>query len=146
MTTPSNALIEVLRRNNLSVTKARQRVFRVLEQSEPLTMHELVVATPDVDRASVYRAITLFEKIGIAQRLNIGWKYKIELTNTYQQHHHHITCINCGISTPFHEDSNLEKTLHTIANDHQFIMQNHQIELQGICKTCAEIIKTPVND
>jgi Fur family transcriptional regulator, ferric uptake regulator len=128
--------IDTLRDHGYSITKARKEVFAVLEKSEPLTMHELVRQLPNIDRASVYRVVALFEKLGIVHRLHIGWKYKIELTNNYQPHHHHITCVTCGKSQPFHEDSHLENSLQTTAKSEGFILKNHLIELQGICTDC----------
>lgn len=129
-----------LKESGYSITKPRLAVFEVLEQSEPLTMHELVAQVPNIDRASIYRVIALFEKLGIVHRLHIGWKYKIELTNAYQAHHHHITCLSCGKSEPFHEDESLEQALQLIADKHQYTLQNHLIELQGLCEVCG--IKT----
>lgn len=44
-------------------------------------MYELYdLAKGHLDRASLYRIITVFERIGIVRRINIGWKYKIELS------------------------------------------------------------------
>ena len=119
-----------------SITKPRLAVFEVLEKSEPLTMHELVGHLPHIDRASIYRVVALFEKLGVVHRLHIGWKYKIELTNAFQAHHHHITCLTCGTSEPFHEDESLEQALLLIAEKQNFSLQNHLIELQGLCQTC----------
>lgn len=132
-------ITSVLQQAGYSATATRKAVFAVLESSEPLSMHELIDKAVGIDRASVYRTIDLFEKLGIVHRLNIGWKYKIELTNQYQPHHHHITCLTCGTSQPFHEDSPLENSLHTIADSHGFKLHNHLIELQGTCKNCQKI-------
>lgn len=125
-----------LKASGYSATSARKAVFNVLENAEPLTMHELIALAPDIDRASVYRTIELFEKLGIVHRLHIGWKYKIELTNEYQPHHHHITCLKCGKSQPFLENVSLENNLHAIAAENGFALKNHLIELQGLCQNC----------
>lgn len=130
-------IVSILQRAGYSATKARKAVFAILETSEPLTMHELIVRAKDIDRASVYRTIELFEKLGIAHRLHIGWKYKIELTNEYQPHHHHITCLKCGKSQSFLENVSLENNLHNISEEHGFTLKNHLIELQGLCNNCT---------
>src|SRR2546421_5552224 len=101
-------------------------------------MRELVAAcNGQVDRASIYRTIALFERLGIVQRLQIGWKYKLELSDAFHHHHHHLTCSNCGKVIPFEEDTALEKRLHVLANSKNFTMQGHQLEIQGLCQNCA---------
>src|SRR5579859_5743980 len=88
-----------------SLTRPRRIVFMALQKSEPKTMQQLVSACAgQVDRASVYRSVTLFEKLGIVQRLQIGWKYKLELSDAFQRHHHHLTCLKCGQSIAFDGD------------------------------------------
>jgi len=100
-------------------------------------MREVVTACQDqVDRASVYRTIALFERIGVVQRLQIGWKYKLELSDAFHHHHHHLTCRQCGRTSPLPEDEQLEKRLKALASGQNFVMQGHQLEIQGLCQTC----------
>ena len=100
-------------------------------------MHELVEACQGkVDRASVYRTIAMYEQLGIVQRLQIGWKYKLELSDTFNHHHHHLTCSRCGITIPLPEDQQLENRLRQLARDLHFNPQDHQIEIRGLCKAC----------
>ena len=129
---------ENLRNNNMSVTAARTLVFEALEQHGPLTMNELSnLLSSKVNRASVYRTIDLFEKLQIVQRLTFGWKYKIELSNQFQEHHHHLSCLHCGALVSFHEQPLLEEQITTIALQYGFTLMGHQIELQGYCKNCS---------
>ncbi|HSX00165.1 MAG TPA: Fur family transcriptional regulator [Patescibacteria group bacterium] len=125
----------LLKANGQSVTRARLSVFGALLGQEPLAMHELVTRVEQVDRASVYRAIDLFEHLGIVQRLNTGWKYKLELTDKFAEHHHHLTCTDCGRTIPMNEVE-LEDLITKLAVAHQFKPLAHQIELQGICAQC----------
>ncbi len=120
-----------------SLTRSRQLVFGALQDSEPQTMAELVAACGDqLDRATVYRTVDLFEKLGIVQRLSIGWKYKLELTDSFSHHHHHLTCMNCGRVIPLPEDETLENRLNQLAKLLKFVPKNHQIEVRGLCQDC----------
>jgi len=101
-------------------------------------MREVVARCPDIDRASVYRTISLFERLGVVLRLQVGWKYRLELSDIFHDHHHHATCLHCGRTTPLHEDPSLEKLLQTIARAHQFDLERHQLELQGMCARCQK--------
>jgi len=101
--------------NQQSLTKPRQRVFNALQHHTSLTMPELTDACQDVDRASVYRTVTLFEKLGIVIRIPTGWKYRLELGEAFHEHHHHATCDRCGASIALPEDATLEQQRHALA-------------------------------
>jgi len=124
-----------------SLTEPRRIIFTALLYQEPQTMSQLVAACRgQVDRASVYRTIALFEKLGIVQRLQIGWKYKLELSDAFHRHHHHLTCLKCGQVIPFDGDQALERKLQTIAEAKSFKIQAHQLEIQGLCQACQRKI------
>jgi len=135
VSSPKESFVQLLKAHCQSITTARQRVFEALVGQEPLSMHELVGRVNQVDRASVYRAITLFERLGIVQRLNTGWKYKIELTDRFNEHHHHLTCASCGKTITMNE-SELETLVSKLARQHGFTPTAHQIEIQGQCQNC----------
>jgi len=138
MNETTTALYRALQQERLSVTTARLVVFQALQDSEPQTMLELITRCKDiVDRASVYRSITLFERLGIVQRLHIGWKYRLELSNAFQHHHHHLTCLRCGTITDLPEDALLEEQLVRLAKRHDFDAQDHQLEIRGLCAPCG---------
>jgi Fur family transcriptional regulator, ferric uptake regulator len=128
---------ELLKTSGNSVTEARTKVFTTLLGKEPLSMGELVGQVKGVDRASVYRAIDLFERLGIVQRLYTGWKYKLELTDKFAEHHHHLTCIHCGRTIPMNE-AELESVIERLSATHDFVPAAHQIEIQGACKACRD--------
>lgn len=138
MDTAQIQLSQHLKQHGFSLTKARESVFKALQDKEPQTMQQLITDCSGIDRASVYRAIVLFEKLGIIQRLQIGWKYKLELTGAFSHHHHHLTCLKCGQVIPFDEDQELENSLQQVAKSKNFIMQGHQLEIQGRCQTCLK--------
>ena len=133
-----NTLESLLKQNGYSMTKQRSIIFNMLVGQEPLTMNELIKMVKDkVDKVSVYRIISVFEQIGITQRLNIGWKYKIELTDKFAEHHHHLICLNCKKVIPINENS-LEKFIEQIATQNKFSAQTHQVEVQGYCTQCQD--------
>jgi Fur family ferric uptake transcriptional regulator len=101
-------------------------------------MQQVVTRSAGVDRASVYRTIALFERIGIVQRLQTGWKYRLELSDSFHEHHHHATCIECGCTISLHEDAKLEQFLAELAQKYHFKLSAHQLELQGLCQNCQK--------
>ncbi|HUD10669.1 MAG TPA: transcriptional repressor [Candidatus Saccharimonadales bacterium] len=136
MNEPDSQLQEALHSSGYSLTTARRAVFTALRGNDPQTMRELVIRCPDIDRASVYRTVALFENFGIVQRLQIGWKYKLELSDQYAPHHHHASCQNCSKIIALPEDTVLEKRLLELAKAHNFQPQDHQLEIRGLCASC----------
>lgn len=138
MTEANELLAKTLKQHGYSVTTVRKAVFSTLDKKEPQTMNKIVRALPIVDRASVYRTIALFEKLGIVQRLQMGWKYKLELSDIFSYHHHHLTCRECGTIVSLREDRTLEATLQSLAAEYGYSNLSHQFEVTGMCKSCQK--------
>jgi Fur family ferric uptake transcriptional regulator len=90
----------------------------------------------NADRASVYRTVSVFERLGVVHRLNMGWKYKLELNDGFMHHHHHMTCISCGIVIPLEENHELEERILELPRVQNFLATDHQLEIRGICSSC----------
>src|ERR1035438_4268926 len=116
MDTQVSLLSKKLKDKGYSITKPRLITFEALDNSkQPLTMQDLIRRTnKKIDRASVYRTIDVFEEAGVTQRIYSGWKYKLELSDIFQEHHHHFTCTNCGQVIPIHNQL-LEKMIENLS-------------------------------
>ena len=128
----------LLKKSRHSLTSERKKLFNLLKkQASPISMNELVEqAEPDIDRSTVYRTIDLFEKLSITQRVYSGWKYRIELSDLFSDHHHHITCTECGKVSTFYEPEELDTMLDDIGATNGFAIKSHSLELQGLCANC----------
>ena len=125
-----------LRANHYKITPPRSQVFTVLQKFAPLTPKEVADGlSARVDRASTYRTISLFEKLGIIHHLVLGGRRVIELTDNFSRHHHHLTCTRCGAIQSVH-DEHLEQQLHNMIDSYGFEARSHTIEVSGICHTC----------
>jgi Fur family ferric uptake transcriptional regulator len=134
----------VLKQHDYSVTYPRKVVFdTLLSTEEPVNMSKLVrMVSEKIDRATVYRTIDVFEKTGIVNRIQTGWKYKLELSDKFLSHHHHLTCTKCGNTESFHETKILINELNKLASKNNFRLQSHMLELNGICSNCLNGIST----
>lgn len=127
----------LLKKNGSSLTKPRKLVFDLLLNQEPQTMQVLAKrADGEIDRATIYRTIELFERLGIVHRLNIGWKYKIELSDVFLGHHHHFYCTNCHRTYSLAPSSMLETMIDSVAAKEGFAPRGHQLEITGLCQNC----------
>lgn len=129
-------LEKILRDNGASVTTPRLAVLEHMLGREPVTVGALTKSLgATIDRASVYRTVNLFQQLGIVQRLNIGLKYKLELSDVFAEHHHHFTCTHCGKVTAISERA-LERFVDRLSEHYGFLANEHQFEVQGYCKAC----------
>lgn len=133
-------LKQILAEHNQHITKAREATFRLLIHPEPQTMKELLErAGETVDRVSVYRNIELFEKLGIVQRLHIGWKYKLELSEQFLAHHHHLSCLQCGQTIDIEDERHIDEFITEVSKTYGFVPRRHQFEIDGYCSKCQSV-------
>jgi Fur family transcriptional regulator, ferric uptake regulator len=143
MTQESLQLLQkVLKSKGYSMTEPRRVVCNLLWGEEPLSMHELSELSKSlIDRASLYRTVGLFERLGLVQRIYIGWKYKVELSDIFTHHHHHISCLNCGKIVAITEEDEIESLIENLAKRHGFIAASHQLEVRGYCSDCSKLAR-----
>lgn len=128
-----------LKQRNIPLTIARKLVFNSLSIAGPVNMNQLMSSLNEqVDRATVYRTIKLFEQIGIVNRITIGFKYKLELSEQFSPHHHHLYCLNCHKIIDIDLLGDLEKDIGSIANSYEFEIKDHQLEINGYCRDCIK--------
>jgi Fur family ferric uptake transcriptional regulator len=134
-----DSLKSLLKNGDASLTKPRKAVFDLLLNQGPQSMQVLVSrAEGKVDRATIYRTIDLFERLGIVHRINLGWKYKIELTDLFTGHHHHMYCSNCGRMYDLPDNPMLETMIDTVAAKSGFAPRGHMLEIYGLCANCSK--------
>lgn len=132
----STALNKLLKSSGLSTTAPRKLIFTYLQTHDNVTASELISRHSEkMDQASVYRVLNVFRKLGIIQDTVVAGQKTIELSDTYKEHHHHMSCLGCGGATCI-IDEELEKRLDVLAAQHGFTPTSHQLGISGYCKDC----------
>ena len=132
---------QMLIENHSHITKAREATFKLLISPEPQTISEILAKAKGlVDRVSVYRNIELFEKLGIVHRIYVGWKYKLELSDQFIAHHHHLSCLSCGKIIDIEDEKHIDDFIREVASESGFLPRRHQFEVDGYCKDCRSDI------
>lgn len=126
----------VLKNHGFSATKTRLAAFTAIVQNQPVTMQQLITHLPSMDRATVYRTVDLFVDLGIAKKVSTGFKYRIELSDSLQEHHHHLTCLRCGSVTDVHTPE-IEQAIDQTASLNGFRPVRHDLEITGYCANCS---------
>lgn len=125
----------LLKTQGFSATKTRMSVLGALLRLQPATMRQLISALPNVDRATVYRTIDLFVDLSIAKKVYTGFKYRVELGDDFQEHHHHLTCLRCGTVIDVHTPE-IEYAIEQTAAQNGFRPIRHDLEIVGYCANC----------
>jgi Fur family transcriptional regulator, ferric uptake regulator len=129
---------ELLRERGKSVTKPRSLLFEYLLKSGPVPVSQFMRDNQKVaDRASLYRALTMFHELGVIEDRIIRSQRMIELTDLYDAHHHHLTCNNCGKSVAI-TMPDIEQDLIELCRSYGFETNGHIIEASGLCADCRE--------
>ncbi len=88
-----------------------------------------------LSRASVYRNISVLTDAGvITESIRKDGRAVYEL-NEDREHHDHLICLKCGRILEF-TDNTIEKHQEMIAKKFGFVMQQHRLEIKGICSDC----------
>ncbi len=125
----------LLKQQGFSATKTRMAVLRALLSTQPASLNQLITALPEVDRATVYRTVDLFIDLGIAKKAFTGFKYRIELGDSFQEHHHHLSCLKCGTIIDVHTPE-IEYAIEHIAANNGFRPIRHELDISGYCANC----------
>jgi len=133
----------LLKNNNLKFTIQREVILETLydsvEHLTPESLHHLIQEKyPDLKTgiATVYRTLSLLEESDIVTSLSFGAQgKKYELGA--KEHHDHLICTECGDITEF-VDEEIENRQHKIAEQLEFKMQDHSMQIYGICKQCQK--------
>jgi Fe2+ or Zn2+ uptake regulation protein len=128
----------ILKSSGYFVTRPRMSLFAALQNNPALSMKELIGRVGAHDQSSVYRNINIFEELGIVNRLSLGRNTRLELSDKFIYHHHHITCVSCGEVWALEENHVIEGQLNSIATTMGFKMLEHNLEIRGECQQCIE--------
>ncbi len=132
-------LLEILRCSGYKITRARRVVLEALIATPGHVTASDVVAmvqahAPGVGRASVYRALDLFSRLGLVQVSGLGsavTRYALAPAG----HHHHLVCVHCHKTVEF-DDCHLADLQRQLAERFGFQINGHLVEMYGRCPDC----------
>lgn len=137
---PLDAFRRYLREHNLPVTAQRLAIAGVVLSSDRhLSADEVERDVAErgtrVGTATVYRALELLVRSGLAVERDFGEGFKRYEPARDAPHHEHLLCTVCGRVTEF-RDERLERMTTLVAESHGFVRQGHRLVIQGVCARC----------
>lgn len=129
-----------LKEAGLKITTPRLKILQILEQAREhhLSAEDVYKALKELDEdvglATVYRVLSQFEAAGLIKKHNFEGGYCVyELSQG--EHHDHLVCLKCGRVEEF-VDEVIETRQQMIAEQAQFKMTDHALNIYGLCADC----------
>lgn len=134
-----------LKEKGYKITSQRKTVLDVIKENEGKHFNSEEIYSlvkekiPDIGIATIYRTLSLLEKMGLIYKVNLGTgsvKYELDRRNTSHRHHH-LVCLNCREIIEVEEDL-LDNIEERIKSKHNFIIKDHSVKFYGYCSRCCE--------
>lgn len=122
------------------LTPQRQLVWDVVRRSSKHRTAEAIRTEiqrtfPAFNMTSVYRTLTLLERLGLVRSAYLG-AGAIQYEVAEPEEHHHTVCRRCG--TIMHlEDEFLQEMRSHLKESHGFVADKVQLAVLGLCARCA---------
>jgi Fe2+ or Zn2+ uptake regulation protein len=126
-------------------TASRQVLVETLAAAgRPLTIPDVLEASPQLPQSSAYRNMTLLIEVGVVRRVNGADDHgRFELAEELSGHHHHLVCATCGTVQDIQPSSRLERALgetaRAVAEEQGYEVTEHRLDLLGICPGCRPV-------
>jgi Fur family ferric uptake transcriptional regulator len=136
-------LRELLKKSGYKFTGQRSAVLDVLLKysGSHLSIDDIYnyvrETNPEIGIATIYRTLTLLEKIGLVIKLDLDDGFsRYELSRQDEDHrHHHLICSKCGSVSEVEEDL-LDSLEEQILRKNGFLVTDHRVKFYGLCKKC----------
>lgn len=120
-------MIEIFKTKKIKNTKYREEIYNFVKNYDKEATIKVIVDNCKADKATIYRIIELFlEKEIFLKKIDYDGKIYFMLN----EHYHYINCIKC------HKRMKIEICPMKNIKIDNFIVLNHNVELNGICESC----------
>lgn len=139
------AFVDACRREGVKVTYQRMEIFREVagtdEHPDADRVYRGVRARiPTVSLDTVYRALSLLERLGVVSRVHVFSDRARFDANTLR--HHHFVCHRCGLIRDFSAPEVDRLHIPDEVSELGRIDSVH-LEVRGVCGTCATLPEPP---
>lgn len=146
METIKNQVIDIIKENELRLSRSRLAVLDILIKYEdrfltPEEIYKDIIKTRSIncDQTSIYRNLKMFHEIGVVKKSEFqqeASRYSLnrEFNISKKDHEHFFKCTSCGKIEPFSDCIFSKKEKELINKGYRNL--HHHIEITGICPTC----------
>jgi Fe2+ or Zn2+ uptake regulation protein len=130
-------ILETLEERGYRSTEPRRTVVQaVVKQERHFTAEELRRELPRLGRATVFRSLKLLVDNDVLCRVMLeDGDLHYQLSN--RGHHHHLLCVECGMSEDL-MGCDIQDVLARTSANHNFELSGHWLEVYGRCRDCRQ--------
>ncbi|MBW4659395.1 MAG: transcriptional repressor [Drouetiella hepatica Uher 2000/2452] len=119
-------------------TRSQERILSLLKSlNRAISAQDIYMdlrnRSENMGLATVYRSLEALKLEGVVQVRTLG--NGESLYSTVQQDRHHLTCLQCGASTPI-DQCPVHELEHQLNQSYEFKIFYHTLEFFGVCTTC----------
>ncbi|MDX8410184.1 MAG: transcriptional repressor [Mariprofundales bacterium] len=124
----------------MRLTQQRAAILHLIDSSDHHWDAEAIAAAlkhanHKIGIATVYRGLQALEQAGMLTTLQVEGRKHYERAD--KQHHDHRVCLLCGGIEEFCHPE-IERLQLETAQQHGFVIQDHQLVLYGTCRACSQ--------
>ena len=132
------AFAEFIQREGLKTTRQRNTIISVFFRlrghiSVEELLSEVKKVNPRIGYATVYRTLHLLVKSNLVEERRFGDGLARYEGHSDVEHHDHMICLECGEISEFF-NPRLEALQNELAEENNFQIYRHRLELYGVCK------------
>jgi Fur family ferric uptake transcriptional regulator len=132
------AFAEFIQRKGLKTTRQRNTIISVFFRlhghiSVEELLNEVKKVNPRIGYATVYRTLHLLVESNLVEERRFGDGLARYEGHSDVEHHDHMICLECGEISEFY-NPRLEALQDSLAEENNFEIFRHRLELYGVCK------------
>jgi len=137
------ALAQILQENGQRMTRKRRGILQsLLDSKQPLALQEIRDRTEAVagirpDYATVFRLVTVLEKLNLVNRVNLQRSSSYFELNDPGRHYDHLVCRTCGTVVVLDIPCPVRQAEKQIVRQYGFREVSHSLEFFGVCPLCT---------
>lgn len=135
---------EILKKNNLKVTRGRKAILEVLTEADKSLGVESILKEckgkgVSINLSTVYRALEMFEDKGIVDKFTVNdgiSSYKLK----GKEHKHMLQCSICHkqVEVP----CPMKQVEEIVESETGFLLTEHNLIMKGVCEQCRHHSKS----
>jgi Fur family ferric uptake transcriptional regulator len=128
-------LADRLRSQGMRLTPQREQILSAVRRLGHATPEQISETVSDVDVATVYRTLELFESLGLVRHAHLG--HGAPSFRPAEDEHVHIVCHSCGAVADGEPDM-VDGLAAQLRDERGFELDRAHFTVFGRCRDCAE--------
>ena len=138
----TSAFLTALDRSDYRTTEPRRQVARlVADQPGHFSAADLVRTARErqlgIGRATIFRTLDVLAELDLVERIDLP-SGEHAYVACEPRHHHHVVCSRCGRTADI-DDAGLRSVVREVGRQTGFRIDDHRLELFGLCPECRPL-------